>query len=153
MVKCVIGNELRLSNCGFNHNHVDSFVRSQWQSKATNTYYLIYRWIFAIFVIVTLIYSFYTHFSHNYPIGIFFIYLTHWGIIMNMIVGIYGAVLVTIWHFNKQFRGIFKRHLRFFLNSLYILYILLLIYIHSQNLLKKPKKFQFLLKSSGHCII
>lgn len=152
MVQSVIGKELRLSNCGFNHNHVDSFVRSQWQSKATNTFYLIYRWIFAVFVVATVIISLYTHITHNYPIGIFFIYLTHWGIIMNMIVGIYGAVLVTIWQFNKHFRGIFFFILFViceYFTSIFITYVC----IHSQNLLKKPKKFQFLLKSSGHCII
>ncbi|XP_055303658.1 protein rolling stone-like [Sitodiplosis mosellana] len=93
----VIVNELRLSNCGFDHDTVDSFVRSQWQSKAKNAYYLIYRWLVAVVLVATVIISLYSHLQES-SFSLFFIYLTRWGIILNMIVGILGAVLVTNWH-------------------------------------------------------
>lgn len=98
--------ELKLNNCGFDHDPADSIVRSQWQSRSKNNFYLLYRWLVAIFVVFVVFYAFYDH-RQKYSIGHFFIYLTHQGIIVNMIVGVMGAILVTMWHFHADFKGMF----------------------------------------------
>ncbi|XP_031620714.1 protein rolling stone-like [Contarinia nasturtii] len=95
--------ELKLSNCGFDHDPVESIVRSQWQSRSKNNIYLIYRLLVAIFVIAVVIVSMYSH-MQKYSFGLFFIYLTHWGILINMVVGVFGAILVTTWHFHTDFQ-------------------------------------------------
>ncbi|XP_055301375.1 protein rolling stone-like [Sitodiplosis mosellana] len=95
--------ELKLSNCGFDHDPVDSMVRSQWQSRSKNNFYLVYRWLVAIFVIAVVIVSMFSH-VEKYSFGLFFIYLTHWGILINMVVGVFGAILVTVWHFHSDFK-------------------------------------------------
>lgn len=96
--------ELKLKNCGFNHDPADAMVRSQWQHQSRSFIYLLYRWIVGVFVIVVVAISLSEH-LHAYAFGLYFIYLTHWGILLNMIVGIFGAVLVTIWHFQSNFHG------------------------------------------------
>lgn len=106
MAKKVVKREFKLDNCGFNHDPVDSLVRSQWQSTSKCTLYLIYRWLVAVFVVTVVIIALSAHLK-KYTIGTFFIYLTRWGITMNMIVGVYGAVLVTVWHFHTQYQGKF----------------------------------------------
>lgn len=98
--------ELKLNNCGFDHDPADSMVRSQWQSRSKNNLYLLYRWLVAIFVVFVVAYAIYDHVQH-FHIGYFFIYLTHWGVMINMIVGVMGAILVTIWHFHTDFKGKF----------------------------------------------
>lgn len=96
--------ELKLSNCGFDHDPVDSMVRSQWQSRSKNNFFLAYRWLVAIFTVAVVIVSMYAH-VEKFSFGLFFIYLTHWGILINMVVGVFGAILVTIWHFHSDFKG------------------------------------------------
>lgn len=98
--------EFKSSNCGLSHDPVESMVRSQWQSRSKSHFYLAYRWFVAIFTTIVVINSFATHLAHH-SLGLFFIYLTHWGIIINMIVGIYGAVLVSLWHFHPEYAGEF----------------------------------------------
>lgn len=95
--------ELKLTNCGFD-NDPELMVRSQWQSRSKNNFYLLYRWFVAVFVTAVVIISMQSHIK-KYNFGLFFIYLTHWGILVNMVVGILGAVLVTIWHFHTNFKG------------------------------------------------
>lgn len=93
-------------NCGFDNDPVDSMVRSQWQTRSKSNIYLAYRWLVAIFVVYVVIDSLYNHVaSRKHALSLFFIYLTHWGILINMIVGVYGAILVTIWHFHSDFKG------------------------------------------------
>ena len=104
MVKRVIKKELELENCGFEHNPVDSVVRSQWQSTSHSMIYLIYRWLVAIFVVAVVIIGLEGH-LRRFGFGTFLIYLTRWGITINMIVGVYGAILVTIWHFHTEHQG------------------------------------------------
>lgn len=103
-VKNVLVNEFKLSNFGFHHDPVDAFVRSQWQSKPKNTNYLIYRWLVAVILVATVMISIYSNLQTN-TFGTFFIYLTNWAILLNTIVGIYSAVLVTIWHIDTKFQG------------------------------------------------
>lgn len=79
-------------------------VRSQWQSRSKNNLYLLYRWLVAVFVVFVVVYAFVEH-CQKFNVGYFFIYLTHWGIMINMVVGVMGAILVTIWHFNPEFKG------------------------------------------------
>lgn len=99
-------NELDLYNCGFDHDYADSMVRSQWQARSRNNMYLLYRWLVAIFVLIIVLYSFVDN-AIKRDIGTFFIYFTHWGIMINMVVGVMGAILVTIWHFHDDFKGNF----------------------------------------------
>ncbi|XP_055321317.1 protein rolling stone-like [Sitodiplosis mosellana] len=108
MVRQVLKKELRLHNCGFSHDPVDSLVRSQWQSTSKNVFYLIYRWLVAIFVVAVVGIALEAH-PRKHSVGIFFIYFTRWGITINMIVGVYGAVLVTIWHFHTDYQAYIKR--------------------------------------------
>lgn len=104
MYKETIEKELKLHSCGFEHAPVDSVVRSQWHPKSKSVIYLIYRWLFAVFVVAVVIIALEHHLG-KYTIGTFFIYLTCWGIAANMVVGVYSAVLVTIWNFNTAYRG------------------------------------------------
>lgn len=96
--------ELDMGNCGFDNDYADSMVRSQWQSRSTNCIYLLYRWLVAIFFTYVVISSMVT-FAETHGIGFFFIYFTNWGIMINMAVGLMGALIVTIWHFNTDFKG------------------------------------------------
>lgn len=96
--------ELKINNCGFDHDPVDSIVRSQWQSRSKNIFFLLYRWLVAVFVVYVVELSIETHLERS-SIGLYFIYLTHWGVLVNMVVGVFGAVLVTIWHFHADFKG------------------------------------------------
>lgn len=95
--------ELTLYNCGFDHDP-ESIVRSQWQSKSKSKTFLIYRWLVAAFVIAAIIVSMYQN-PRDLQAGKYFIYLTHWALSLNVIVGVFGAILVTIWHFNADFQG------------------------------------------------
>lgn len=95
--------ELTLYNCGFNHDP-ETIVRSQWQLKSKSKVYLIYRWLVAGFVVAAIAVSMYQN-AEELKVGTYFIYLTHWAISLNMIVGVFGAILVTIWHFNSKFKG------------------------------------------------
>lgn len=101
-----IRKEFQLRNCSFNLDRIDSMVRSQWQSRSQIKIYLIYRWIIAVIVTFTVCSSFHYHMK-EYSFGLYFIYFTRWGILLNMIVGIYGAILVTMWHYNSDFKGKF----------------------------------------------
>lgn len=96
--------EFKSSNCGLDHDPVEAMVRSQWQSRSKSHLYLVYRICVAIFTTAVVIDSLVHHLS-RYTLDLFFIYLTHWGIIVNMIVGIFGAVLVTLWHFHPEYAG------------------------------------------------
>lgn len=96
--------ELEVINCSLDHDYADSIVRSQWQSRSRNNYYLLYRWLVAIFVTFVVLYSFIENATHR-SVGYFFIYFTHWGIMINMVVGLMGAILVTVWHVHDDFHG------------------------------------------------
>lgn len=101
--------EFKSSNCGLDHEPVESMVRSQWQSRSKSHYYLAYRIFVAIFTTAVVIDSLNSHLRHH-SLGLFFIYLTHWGLIVNMIVGIFGAVLVSLWHFHPEYSGELESH-------------------------------------------
>lgn len=96
--------ELGLTNCGFDHDPAESMIRSQWQSKSECTIYLLYRWLMAIYVVFVVAMGMTSH-AKKYTFSLFFIYLTNWGILLNMIVGVFGAVLVTMWYFNVAFKS------------------------------------------------
>lgn len=98
-------NEFRVSYCGLDHDRVDSMVRSQWQTRSKSDWFLVFRWVIAAITIATVIISMYQHVQQQWNFGLFFIYLTHWGILLNMIVGVFGAVLVTAWHYHADFQG------------------------------------------------
>lgn len=103
--------EFELKNCGFDPVSVELMVRSQWQSRSKSNIYLGYRWIVAIFVVVVLSISMNASIQSS-RFGQFFIYFTNWGVMMNTVVGVLGAVLVTIWHFHADFKGDYKEENR-----------------------------------------
>lgn len=105
--------EVTLENCGFECIDPECLVRSQWQSRSKNSIYLVYRWCVAVFVVAVVIVSMIYN-EDELRRGIFFAYLTRWGILTNMIVGVLGAVLVTIWHFHTDF----YRKLLFIVNKM-----------------------------------
>jgi len=93
--------ELHLSNCGFNYTKPEKFVRSQWQLQSKNVFYLIWRIILGTFFLAAVIQSMASLSTEDFRF--YFIYLTNWGIILCMIASVYGAVLVTYWHFHRSY--------------------------------------------------
>lgn len=91
--------EFRTDKCGFNHIAPDDFVKSQWQTRTKSITYLIYRWLISIFFIAVVIYSMVTGMHY----GMYFIYLTNWGIMMCMLTNALGAILVSIWYLHPEF--------------------------------------------------
>lgn len=87
-------------------SQTDYQIRSQWQLRSKNRLYLAYRWLAASFLLAVVIVSMHYN-SGELSNGVYFIYFSRWGILMNLIVGIYGAILVTIWHFHTEFQGSF----------------------------------------------
>lgn len=96
--------KFRLSNCFYEMEPVDVIVRSQWQTKSRSFAYLVYRKLFAIILQVELYYSIYRY-AESSSFRHYFIYLTHWGVILNTIVGILGATLVSVWYQNDEYQG------------------------------------------------
>lgn len=80
------------------------FIIVQWQSRTKSIYYLIYRWLVAAFFVTCVTVSM-SHIASWYDLGMYFIYLTDWGIWTCMITGAFGAVLVTVWYFHPEFAG------------------------------------------------
>lgn len=91
--------EFRISNCCFELHPIDLIVRSQWQSKTKSHFYVIYRWAIAIFYVGSLINSLHRYYQMPINFIYYLIYLSHWGLFLNVIVGVFGAILVTIWNF------------------------------------------------------
>lgn len=107
MVSRKVKRELDVSNCGLDHDPVETFVRSEWQSRSKSYLFLLYRWTVAIVAIASVIVALVQHIDRwNFSLGTFFIYLTRWGILLNMTTTIYGAILVTLWHFSDDFKGL-----------------------------------------------
>lgn len=96
--------ELDPRKFGFELDAVDLMVRSQWQSGSRSSLYLLYRWIVAVFLVVVVGIALISDIQRS-QFGIFFIYFTHWGIMINMAVGVLSAALVTLWYFHADFRG------------------------------------------------
>lgn len=141
--------ELEVANCSLDHDFADSMVRSQWQSRSRNNYYLLYRWLVAIFVTFVVLYSFIDS-IFKYTVGYFFIYFTHWGILINMVVGLIGAILVTVWHFHDDFHG--NIHWQQFI--LYETICTQFVFVHSQKTFWfEMMRCQSYLKFIGHCTI
>lgn len=81
----------------FNHNQPEVFVQSQWQSEAKNLKFLVFRWTLAAYFIATVAFSWQRALSRN-AFGIWWIYMTDWGILLCMISTTYGAILTTCHH-------------------------------------------------------
>ncbi|XP_073823059.1 protein rolling stone [Musca autumnalis] len=94
--------EFRREKCGFEHTPPDDFVKSQWQNRTRSILYLIYRLFLAGFFIAVVIDSMIDHYN-NASFGLYFIYMTNWGILMCMITNVYAAILVLIWHYRPDY--------------------------------------------------
>lgn len=125
-----IRKELHISNCGFNYRKPDKFMRSQvcykcysyiylqsfcsslffvqWQLQQKNVFYLLWRLVLAAFFIAAVVTSMASVARDDFRY--YFIYLTNWGIILCMITSVYGAILVTYWHFNSRYAGKITNH-------------------------------------------
>lgn len=94
-----IAKEFRRGRCGFDHEPADDFVKSQWQNKSKSIPYLTYRWIIGMFFVVVVAETLINGDANAY----YFIYLTHWGILMCMFTNLLGALLVTIYHIHPEY--------------------------------------------------
>lgn len=140
--------EFKFKKFGFKHDPVDSMVRSQWQTEPRSYFYLAYRWIVAVFFIVAMIISFHTHLQRA-RFGLYFIYITRWSLLVNTIVGIFGAILVTVWHFNAYCHGLSLQ--RYFqLNTKFVIQYANFPF---QTNFRKPMKCHLFLKFIGFSII
>jgi len=93
--------ELHVSNCGFNYTKPDKFARSQWQLQPKNVFYLLWRIAISVFFVAAVIQSM-VYLTRD-DFRFYFIYLTNWGILLCMITSVYGAILVTYWHFHSNY--------------------------------------------------
>ncbi|XP_055593397.1 protein rolling stone [Uranotaenia lowii] len=94
--------ELRVRNCCMGYMPPEEFVKSQWQSRTKSTLFLLYRLGLALFYSAVVINSL-VESSLNDTLGKYFIYLTHWGILMCMATTVMGAALVTRWYFQPAY--------------------------------------------------
>lgn len=58
----------------------------------------------AAFYVVTVAISM-SHIHDWLGFGMYLIYLTDWGILLCMFTGLYGAILVSVWHFHPEYSG------------------------------------------------
>lgn len=94
--------ELILRNCGMGHLPAEEFVQSQWQSRTKSTFFLLYRLSLAVFFTAVVVNSIVVSVSIQEWTK-YFIYLTHWGIMMCMGTTVMGAILVARWYFHPEF--------------------------------------------------
>lgn len=94
--------ELELRNCGMGHYPAEEFVKSQWQTRTKSTIFLLYRMALAIFFTAVVINSIVADVTPE-DWGKYFIYLTHWGVMMCMATSVLGAVLVARWYFHPEY--------------------------------------------------
>lgn len=94
--------ELGLRNCGMGHLPAEEFVKSQWQSRTKSTMFLLYRLALAIFFTAVVTNSIVVSVSSE-DWAKYFIYLTHWGILLCMATSVFGAALVARWYFHPEF--------------------------------------------------
>lgn len=71
---------------------------SQWQKNDVSKFYLLYRWLWAIFFLVVYIVCVILQFCE----GKFFIYMTNWGYGLATVTMLISAVQVTRWHCDLQ---------------------------------------------------
>lgn len=93
-----LSKELQKQNFGFGYNHVHLFYKSLWQKNEVSTFYLLYRWISAIFFLAVYI----TCINLQFCDGKFFIYMTNWGFGLITITMLLSAIHVTRWHYDLQ---------------------------------------------------
>lgn len=91
-----------------NHHFVCFQIPFQWQNRTRSIIYLIYRLFLAGFFIAVVIDSMIDHYRMA-NFGLYFIYMTNWGIMMCMITNVYAAILVLIWHYRPEYAGKLKR--------------------------------------------
>uniref|UniRef100_A0A182NUY7 Uncharacterized protein n=1 Tax=Anopheles dirus TaxID=7168 RepID=A0A182NUY7_9DIPT len=96
--------ELEVRNCGFAHLPAEEFVKSQWQTRTKSIFFLLYRLALAIFFTGVVINSMVVAVERD-EFSKYFIYLTHWGILLCMGTTLMGAVLVMIWYFHPEYSG------------------------------------------------
>lgn len=89
----------KLKHFGFYHENPEVFAMSQWQTSTKSLFYLLYRWIIAIFFVGTLAYSMTDSVAAS-EMEYWFIYMTNIGLFICMIASIYGAVFVSLYHFS-----------------------------------------------------
>ncbi|XP_058451661.1 protein rolling stone-like [Malaya genurostris] len=94
--------ELGFRNCGMGHFAAEEFVKSQWQSRSKSTIFLLYRLALAIFFTAVVVNSIVATVTPE-DWGKYFIYLTHWGIMMCMATSVMGAALVARWYFHPEY--------------------------------------------------
>ncbi|XP_055848527.1 protein rolling stone-like [Episyrphus balteatus] len=92
-----LAEEFQVDNFRLNHYPVEDFYKSQWQTRERSFWYLLYRWCVALFYLGSIL----ACAIHQFDNARFFIYLTDWGFVLCTIATLYGAVLTTLWHFDR----------------------------------------------------
>lgn len=96
------------------HDIPEDFVVSQWQSKHKNVYYVIYRWIIAIFYIFSISMSALEDFNRG-TFSTHFIYFTNINLNLSMIMTVWSALLATRYYSGKlKFNGKMTKTLKCF---------------------------------------
>jgi hypothetical protein len=84
----------------FQHNSPRDFLQSQWQTREKSVVYLIYRWCIACFFIFSVLVSVITSASRG-ELHVYYIYLTHWNLVVTMISMVWSACMVTMHHMDR----------------------------------------------------
>lgn len=90
-------------NFTFEHDNPEDFLVSQWQSKEKSLFYVIYRWIIAIFFVKFVLCWFIGDFIYDQGILIDFIYITNLNLILTTATVLISALLAT-----RHYRGNYK---------------------------------------------
>lgn len=82
-------------NTSFDYDVPEEFLQSQWQTNNRSFVYLTYRWIIASFFIFSVATNV-TNASLRSEIHIYYIYLTHWNLVVTMVSTVWSAYLVSL---------------------------------------------------------
>lgn len=106
MAISIVKSELTIKKLGFDYDHFEKMVQSEWQTKSKSNLYEIYRWFVATIAVVSCVVSLYTNLNEA-PFRYYFLYFSRWGLTINMLVAVYGAILVTTWYHCADFESNF----------------------------------------------
>lgn len=93
-------------NCGkintsFEHDAPEDFLVSQWQRTKRSFVYFAYRWIIACFYILSVVTNL-IHAALCSEIQFYYIYLTHWNLVVTMVSTVMQACLVSLHYTGKM---------------------------------------------------
>lgn len=81
----------------FHHSQPEDFVQSQWQKDRKSQNFLTFRWTLSALFIVIVFLSWVRALCSG-SFGVWWIYMTDWGILLCMISTLIGALMTTLYH-------------------------------------------------------